>query len=74
VGILDCDLSDTGQELPRFPVWRRILNLYSDFGAINKMPESVQRRIRIWVQMEEAAESQSVGGGYEVTISPTYVK
>jgi hypothetical protein len=71
VGILDCDASDAGKN---FPVSRRNLFLYSDLGAINKMPESVRRRIRTWVQMEEAAESQSVGGDYKVTISLTYVK
>jgi hypothetical protein len=74
VGILDCDLSDTGQELPRFPVWHRVLYLYSDFGATDKMPESVQRRIQTWVQMQEAAEGQPLGGGYKLTISLTYPK
>jgi len=74
VGMLDCALSDTGQRLPIFPVWHRILYLYSDFGAIDKMPEPVQRKIRTWVQTVEAAANQEANGGYKVTISLTYVK
>jgi hypothetical protein len=74
VGMLDCDLSTTGQQLPVFPVWRRIVYLYSDFGALDTMPEPVQRKIRTWVQTEEAAENEQAGGGYKVTISMIEVK
>jgi hypothetical protein len=74
VGMLDCAFSDTGQKLPVFPVWRRIVYLYSDFAAIDKMPERVQRKIRTWVQTEEAAENEQAGGGYKVTISIIDVK
>jgi len=58
----------------RLPEWDRIVYLYSDFGAIDTMPELRQRKLRTWVQTRRAIENEQANGGYKVTISLVYVK